>query len=371
MSSRLIEGLVAQISPQTNWPDSFVRRKVRKAVGMRLAAAIAAAGGRAKINDYFALGVAGVVSGAMHDLEGERGVVVSSEAHPTPWVAFGDARLADSPVSVQQAELAIAVATAHIDRAFEVGRLHGQSADVSQAPKVTYFGFDSATLPANSVAVVTAAAEHLHSRPESQVTLTGHTDPSGPEDYNYELGLRRAKAVAQTLIAAGARADQIVTFSQGEQSPMTLAPGHFRLDRRVTLDYVTRPGPYRDVGRDEAMAEVQAAIPPTYADVIRFVPRPLPAPDSTSAEGSPSITQAQVQLENWRWGHIPPTLRGEINTWIRGYGPMLTARLASEPALDPTTVEGYAIEPRLLVNAIVADLLADRPLSLSRPPRGK
>ncbi|WP_280260701.1 hypothetical protein [Nocardia abscessus] len=73
MSERLIEGLVDQIGPQTNWPDFVVRRKVRAAVGARLATAIAQIdGGRAKLNDYFALAVAGVVSGAMHDLEGGR-----------------------------------------------------------------------------------------------------------------------------------------------------------------------------------------------------------------------------------------------------------------------------------------------------------
>jgi hypothetical protein len=43
--------------------------------------------------------LAGVVSGAMHDMDGKRGVAVSSEAHPEPWTAYGDAKLADSPVS--------------------------------------------------------------------------------------------------------------------------------------------------------------------------------------------------------------------------------------------------------------------------------
>jgi hypothetical protein len=191
------------------------------------------------------------------------------------------------------------------------------------------------------------------------VTLTGHTDPSGPDDYNEDLGLRRAQAVAQTLIAAGVRADQIVTITQGERSPVTLAQGKFRLNRRVSFEYVNRPGPYRDVGRDEAIAEVHAAIPPLYADVTRLVPKPLPAEASTSAAGTSSVAHAQVELENWRWGSIPPTLRAEINTWVAGYGPMLTARLATEPALNAATIEGYTVRPRPLVDAIVAELLRD------------
>lgn len=359
MSNRLIDGLVAQISPQTNWPDFVVRSKVRQAVGERLASAIADAGGRAQVDDYFALGVAGVVSGAMHDLEGDRGVAVSSEAHPAAWMAFGDHHLAASPVSREQAELAHAAAVAHIDRAFDIGRRHGRAADSSAAPRETYFGFDSAAVAAEAGTAVSAAAGHLHARPGTQVVLTGHTDPSGPEGYNEQLGLRRAQAVARSLLAAGAAEDQIVTRTEGERAPVTLVPGQFRLNRRVTFDYVQRPGPYRDIGREEAAAEVQAAIPAPYNDVTRFVPKPLPAATSTSASGTSSVANAQVELENWRWGSIPPRLRSEINTWVRGYGPALTARIASAHALDPTTVEGYAIQPRPLVVAVANDLLRD------------
>jgi hypothetical protein len=76
-------------------------------------------------------------------------------------------------------------------------------------------------------------------------------------------------------------------------------------------------------------------------------------------QGTSLITAAQVELENWRWGKIPPTLRSEINSWVQGYGKLLSARVDTEPALDATTVEGYSIEPRPLVKAIVDDLLAD------------
>ena len=359
LSNRVIDGLVAQISPQTNWPDAIVRREVRADVGQRIAQAIAAHGGRAQINDFFALGVAGVVSGAMHDLEGRRGVAVSSEAHPAAWVAYGDAQLADSPVSRQQAQLAIAAALAHVDRAHEIGQRHSQVAGAAEAPTITYFGFDSASLNPTATTALAAVARRLHAQPQTQVTLTGHTDPSGPDAYNEELGMRRAQAAAATLIAAGARSDQVLTQSQGERAPVSVAPGQLRLNRRVTFEFAERPGPYRDVGRDEATEEVQAVIPPPYVDVRRYVPRPLPAGTTTPAEGGAGPAHVQVELENCRWGSIPPTLRAEVNRWVRGYGPMLTARLASEPTLDDTTVKGYAIQPRPLVDAIVRDLLGD------------
>ncbi|MEV0296332.1 OmpA family protein [Nocardia sp. NPDC050710] len=359
MSERLIEGLVNQIGPQTNWPDFLVRRKVRAAVGARLATAIAQIdGGRAKLNDYFALAVAGVVSGAMHDLEGGRGVAVSSEAHPEPWTAFGDAKLGDSPVSKAQAELAIAAAIAHVAAAYEVGRTRGKAADPAHAPQVAYFAFDSADLSPATGGQLTAAAAYLHARPEMQVTLVGHTDPTGPDPYNETLGLRRANAVAERLQSEGVAADQIAARSEGERSLVTTVPGQFRLNRRVAFAYLGRPGPYRDPVRDEALAELRARIAPPYPDVTRFVPKPLAA-TNTSGSGTSSVATSQVELDNWRWGSIPTNLRGEIDTWIRGYGPMITAKISAARELNDDRVEGYDIHPRPLVEAIVRNLLGD------------
>jgi outer membrane protein OmpA-like peptidoglycan-associated protein len=360
LSGRLIEGLVKQISPQTNWPDFMVRSKVSKAVGGRLAAAIAKIpGGRAQLNDYFALGVAGVVSGAVHDLEGKRGVAVSSEAHPEPWTAFGDAQLSDSPVSRAQAELAIAAATAEVTAAHGIGRAHGAAADPANAPKVGYFGFDSSALTPETAGQLKAAAAYLHAHPEVQVTVTGHTDPTGTDAYNEELGQKRANAAAEPLRAAGIGTDQIVLGSAGERSLATTAPSQFRLNRRVVLDYVTRPGPYRDRSRDEALAELQSKHPAPYPQVTRFVPKPLAVGMASPGTGASTVAGSQAELENWRWGSIPPTLRAAIDTWVTGYGPMLTGKISTAKELDDDKVEGYDIKPRPLVDAIVADLLKD------------
>jgi outer membrane protein OmpA-like peptidoglycan-associated protein len=360
ISNRLIDGIVRQISPQTNWPDAAVRYKVRKEVGQRLATAIARLdGGRAAVNDYIALGIAGIVSGAMHDLEGDRGVQVASEAHPEPWTAFGDAKLSASPVSKAQAELAITAATAHIDAAYEIGRRHGAAGDVAHAPTVTYFGFNSTELAPSTSTNIVAAVRYLDAHPEAQITLTGHTDPTGPDSYNDALGLRRAQAVATRLKDAGIPAEQVLVLSQGERALVTAAPSQFRLNRRVSFTYASRPGPYRDRGRDDALAETRNKLPAPYRDVTRFVPRPLPETNSTPATGQSTPATAQVKLEDWRWGSIPPTLRSAVNTWVRGYGPILSQKIATLKELDDTTVDDYTIRPRPLVAGIVNDLLTD------------
>ena len=360
LSTRLIDGLVNQISPQTNTPDFLVRQEVRKAVGERLATAIAQIdGGRTKLNDYFALGVAGVVSGALHDMEGKRGVVVASYAHPEPWTAFGDDQLADSKVSKEQAELAVSGATAHVTTAYDIGQTHGGAADPAHAAKVSYFGFDSYDLSAATADQLKGAAGYLCAHPEVQVALTGHTDPIGSAPYNEALGLRRANAVAARLQAAGVGADQIVVQSEGERSLVTTVPSQYRLNRRVAFGYLSRPGPYRDPVRDEALADLNAKLGPPYPDITRFVPKPLAAAPSTPSSGTSSVAMSQVELENWRWGSIPPTLRGAIDDWVRGYGPRLTAEISAAKALDDDKVKGYDIHPRPLVEAVVTDLLKD------------
>ncbi len=48
------------------------------------------------------------------------------------------------------------------------------------------------------------------------ISLTGHADRVGPEDYNMGLSLRRADTVRQALIDGGVTADQITVSGRGE-----------------------------------------------------------------------------------------------------------------------------------------------------------
>ena len=96
---------------------------IHSKVGDKLEAAIAAIGGRAAMVDWFGLIVGGMVSGAIHDLEGDRGVVVNSKAHPAPWTAYGDGLLDDPRNAASKAEAiaGIAEAKADIDQAYLIG----------------------------------------------------------------------------------------------------------------------------------------------------------------------------------------------------------------------------------------------------------
>lgn len=360
MKARLVDGLTRQISPQTNWPDFVIHSRVSDRVDAMADHGIAQIGGHEALVNYFAEAVAGAVSGSLHDLEGRRGVMVTSDAHPEPWRAFGDDQLADSPVSRDQAQQAVAAATAQLDRAFMIGEQFRRDGDVDSAITVTYFDFDSAALASGTAAEIAGVGRYLHLHPETQVTLVGHTDPLGTDDYNLALGRRRADAVAQQLTAASANPDQIAAVqSRGEQDLVSAVPSGYKVDRRVDFVYATRTGTFDDPLQNEALVRLHVELPPPYTEVTQYVPHPVATPTSSPADQNATSAGTQVELEDWHWGAIPPNLRAEIDTWVRGKASGVTSGLATADALNPQDIEGYHIEPRLIVQGFIDALLAN------------
>jgi outer membrane protein OmpA-like peptidoglycan-associated protein len=50
--------------------------------------------------------------------------------------------------------------------------------------------------------------------------IQGHTDATGPQDFNQRLGLQRAEAVRLYLARAGVPLARMATISYGESAPM-------------------------------------------------------------------------------------------------------------------------------------------------------
>jgi len=61
----------------------------------------------------------------------------------------------------------------------------------------------------------------LADQPSAHLRIIGHTDDSGPADYNATLSLQRAKVVAALLTAQGVPAERIESEGRGEDEPMT------------------------------------------------------------------------------------------------------------------------------------------------------
>jgi OOP family OmpA-OmpF porin len=81
------------------------------------------------------------------------------------------------------------------------------------------FDFDSAKLRPEAKPVLDDGVKRLQSSPSVTIKLVGHTDSTGPADYNMKLSERRAKSVMDYLVAAGVSASRITMEGKGEDMP--------------------------------------------------------------------------------------------------------------------------------------------------------
>jgi outer membrane protein OmpA-like peptidoglycan-associated protein len=86
----------------------------------------------------------------------------------------------------------------------------------SSASYTAYFEFDSWTLTAEDLTVITEAINTARTGGQSRITVVGHTDTSGSADYNQRLSVRRANVVVEALVDMGARRAAIQASGVGE-----------------------------------------------------------------------------------------------------------------------------------------------------------
>lgn len=86
------------------------------------------------------------------------------------------------------------------------------------------FGFDSITVGGGERAKIDQVATSMQSAGNT-VIVAGFTDERGTPEYNRGLGERRALAVREALIQAGADASKIQTVSFGAEMPADAGSG--------------------------------------------------------------------------------------------------------------------------------------------------
>jgi OOP family OmpA-OmpF porin len=92
-------------------------------------------------------------------------------------------------------------------------------AQSTQAPTsdfTIYFDFDSWTLTAQDLAVLTQAVDTARAGGQSRITIVGHTDTAGNADYNQRLSIHRAHVAMEAMVDMGARRDAISVSGVGE-----------------------------------------------------------------------------------------------------------------------------------------------------------
>ena len=83
-----------------------------------------------------------------------------------------------------------------------------------------YFNLDDSTLSDESRERLARNAELLRAQPQFQVTIEGHADERGTNEYNLALGERRANAVRDYLSSLGVDGGRMRTLSYGEERPV-------------------------------------------------------------------------------------------------------------------------------------------------------
>jgi outer membrane protein OmpA-like peptidoglycan-associated protein len=81
---------------------------------------------------------------------------------------------------------------------------------------MVFFDWDRSDLSPQALSTIGQAAQAFKSNGTARITAIGHTDTSGPGDYNLALSLRRASAVQNVLIQDGVPAQAIGVVGRGK-----------------------------------------------------------------------------------------------------------------------------------------------------------
>lgn len=100
-----------------------------------------------------------------------------------------------------------------------------------------YFGFGDYGISGGMESRINSNAGVANNAGGSQVKIEGNCDEFGTDEYNYALGLKRAKAVKDAIAAQGVNTDKMVIVSFGESNPVCHEPTDecYERNRRVDL----------------------------------------------------------------------------------------------------------------------------------------
>lgn len=83
-----------------------------------------------------------------------------------------------------------------------------------------HFDFDKYNLTPAAQELLLRKAEWLRQNPDAAVTIEGHADERGTNEYNLALGDRRAESAKNFLVNLGISASRLTTISYGEERPL-------------------------------------------------------------------------------------------------------------------------------------------------------
>lgn len=83
-----------------------------------------------------------------------------------------------------------------------------------------YFDYDKSDIKDDSRTELTHKAKYMNENADIRVTIEGHCDERGSNEYNLGLGERRAASVKKFLVGQGVKETNIDTITYGEEKPV-------------------------------------------------------------------------------------------------------------------------------------------------------
>ena len=131
---------------------------------------------------------------------------------------------------------------AAVEEVVEVKQTQAEKKEFIPIEKNVLFEFDKAVVQKGSFGALESIVNILNAKSELKISLKGHTDAQGPENYNVMLSKNRVSAVKDFLLANGISADRIIIEALGEKVPIadnSSSEGR-KLNRRVEVRFIDK-----------------------------------------------------------------------------------------------------------------------------------
>lgn len=134
------------------------------------------------------------------------------------------------------------------------------------------FAFNSARLDAGAQQALRQQAQWINAHSAIVFRVYGHTDKVGTEAYNKRLGMRRARAAVNFLVAQGVSRSKLqAVASFGETRPLVLTESENRQNRRTVTEVsgFYRRGRGSDLDGKYAKTVYDTYISTTYSSPVK------------------------------------------------------------------------------------------------------
>ncbi len=138
---------------------------------------------------------------------------VQENGGPSPEYVNPDTGIAYANGSTDSASMAIR------DSNGEIREVRNTSSGAVGRVQDIYFAFDSWSISTVGAKYLEEDAQWLHANPEKALTIEGHCDQRGTQDYNLILGKKRAEAAQEYLVNLGVQSHRIKIVSYGKERP--------------------------------------------------------------------------------------------------------------------------------------------------------